>query len=351
MRTILFVGAMTVVMAVAPLLVSANQTGENVKETNVVKNEEVTFLLDFQVANNEKITSLVLIDDLEDVLEVKKVRVLDKDKNEITEKGTLAIDEQAAKVTWTAKDTGKYFGQKIYLEIEAALKPNVDLDGYYNKDTQKIEIPNIGKILVNDKETPTDKVVLVPPASVPPTISKKIEQADGKEVDSSAINFEEDFVYMNTAQIPTNRKLLKVELYDKLESVLIYKSAKVIDPDKKDITSLGVLKHDPKTNVVSWIANKPEELDGQVLKLQITAQIQNIPELANYLQDGKIVIPNKSVLKINDEDNESNKVTVTPPTIQNKAEKFVRKSTVETNDVSESTTEESATKGSSGAEK
>ena len=87
------------------------------------------------------------------------------------------------------------------------------------------------------------------------------------------------------------------------------------------------------------------------MKLQITAQIQNIPELANYLQDGKIVIPNKSVLKINDEDNESNKVTVTPPTIQNKAEKFVRKSTVETNDVSESTTEESATKGSSGAEK
>ena len=67
MRTILFVGAMTVVMAVAPLLVSANQTGENVKETNVVKNEEVTFLLDFQVANNEKITSLVLIDDLENV--------------------------------------------------------------------------------------------------------------------------------------------------------------------------------------------------------------------------------------------------------------------------------------------
>lgn len=326
-RNMLLVGTLALSIGAGTILVNAEQILQKAKESTVVKNEEVTFLLDFQVGNTEKIDSLVIMDQLENVLSLKAAKVLDKDKKDITNQGKLELDKTNEKVTWTANEPAKYFGQTIYLEVKAALKPNVDLDKYYNKETDRIEIPNVGKMIVNKDEVPTDKVVIVPPPSVKPAMSKKIEK-NGKEVDFSSIKFDEDIVYTNTAQVPTNRKLTKVELYDALEKVLVYKSAKVMDKDKKDITDQGKLVHDEKTNVVSWTANKPEDMDGKILKLQITAQVKNVPELAEYLKDGKIVIPNKAVLKINEEDTPSPEVTVTPPTIKNKAEKFVSKEKV-----------------------
>lgn len=297
------------------------------KEKDIEKNGEVVFLQPFQVKNTEKITSLEIYDDLEDVLDLIDAKIFsgtEEDLTDITDQGTLTKDDEKEKVTWKAKTPGDFFGQRIWLQVTAKLKANVDLDKYLNKETGKIEIPNIGHLVVNEEDIPTDKVVVTPPPTVVESMVKKIIDDEGKEVDSISVDFDKDFTYVNHAQVSTNRKLSSVVLYDDLEDVFVAKSAKVLDKDGKDVTAKGTLKIDKEKQIVQWTATKPENFDGEKLTLEIVAQVRNVPELANYLKDGKISVPNKSVLKINGKDTPSEEVKITPPTVENKAEKFIQ---------------------------
>ena len=297
------------------------------KEKDVVKNGEVTYLHEFVISNKEKVTSLEIYDDLEDVLDLIDAKVFSGSKDDltdITDKGTLTKDDEKEKVTWKPKTPSDFFGQTIYLQVTAKLKANVDLDPYLNKETGKIEIPNQGHMILNSDDIPTDIPKITPPPTVTESMVKKIIDEEGKEVDSMAVDFDKDFTYVNHAQIPTNRKLTSVVLYDDLEDVFVAKSAKVLDKDGKDVTAKGTLKIDKEKQIVQWSATKPENFDGEKLTLEIVAQVRNVPELANYLKDGKISVPNKSILKINDKETPSEQVEITPPPIENKAEKFIQ---------------------------
>ncbi len=108
-----------------------------------------------------KYTSMVISDDLEDVLEVLEAKVYDQNGQDITSKGTLKIDKQKSEVTFTfgeSFDYKSYEDQIINLSIKAKIKNNADLSSYVDK-----KIPNKAELHFDDKTLTSKEVTITPP--------------------------------------------------------------------------------------------------------------------------------------------------------------------------------------------
>lgn len=64
----------------------------------------------FKVSNKEKINSLVISDDLEDVLDLEEVKVFVGNKD-VTKEGRLKLDKEKESFTWTAKNPNDFLGK------------------------------------------------------------------------------------------------------------------------------------------------------------------------------------------------------------------------------------------------
>ncbi|MGY2611993.1 SpaA isopeptide-forming pilin-related protein [Bacillus pretiosus] len=108
-----------------------------------------------------KYTSMVISDDLEDVLEVLEAKVYDQNGQDITSKGTLKIDKQKSEVTFTfgeSFDYKSYEDQIINLNIKAKIKADADLSSYVDK-----KIPNKAELHFDDKKLTSNEVTVMPP--------------------------------------------------------------------------------------------------------------------------------------------------------------------------------------------
>ncbi|TXR65180.1 adhesin [Bacillus sp. AY18-3] len=108
-----------------------------------------------------KYTSMVISDDLEDVLEVLEAKVYDQNGQDITSKGTLKIDKQKSEVTFTfgeSFDYKSYEDQIINLSIKAKIKANADLSSYVDK-----KIPNKAELHFDDNNLTSNEVTVTPP--------------------------------------------------------------------------------------------------------------------------------------------------------------------------------------------
>ncbi|MGQ7876754.1 SpaA isopeptide-forming pilin-related protein [Bacillus sp. 1A] len=124
-----------------------------------------------------KYTSMVISDDLEDVLEVLEAKVYDQNGQDITSKGTLKIDKQKSEVTFTFGenfDYKSYEDQVINLSIKAKIKANADLSSYVDK-----KIPNKAELHFDDK-TLTSKEVNVTPPEAPKEGTVSIHKIDAE---------------------------------------------------------------------------------------------------------------------------------------------------------------------------
>ncbi|MGX7717655.1 isopeptide-forming domain-containing fimbrial protein, partial [Enterococcus faecalis] len=91
--------------------------------TSAKVGDEVTFKLDVQVPNTKDMTSLVIQDDLEDVLEAnKEVKVTLSDGTDITDQGKISVDEKTQKVSWTANEPNKLKEKQLFVYIKGKLK-------------------------------------------------------------------------------------------------------------------------------------------------------------------------------------------------------------------------------------
>ncbi|MGG0218250.1 SpaA isopeptide-forming pilin-related protein [Bacillus mycoides] len=108
-----------------------------------------------------KYTSMVISDDLEDVLEVLEAKVHDQNGQDITSKGTLKIDKQKSEVTFTfgeSFDYKSYEDQIINLNIKAKIKAGADLSSYVDK-----KIPNKAELHFDDKKLTSKEVTVTRP--------------------------------------------------------------------------------------------------------------------------------------------------------------------------------------------
>ena len=87
--------------------------------TSAKVGDEVTFKLDVQVPNTKDMTSLVIQDDLEDVLEAnKEVKVTLSDGRDITDQGKISVDEKTQKVSWAANEPNKLKEKQLFVYIK-----------------------------------------------------------------------------------------------------------------------------------------------------------------------------------------------------------------------------------------
>ncbi|HDR7654927.1 TPA: collagen binding domain-containing protein [Bacillus wiedmannii] len=165
-----------------PPSIEKNIVDENGK---IVENQQLTQMdqaIQYQVGthipkNSPNYTSMVISDDLEDVLEVLEAKVYDQNGQDITSKGTLNIDKQRSEVTFAFGenfDYKSYEDQVINLSIKAKIKANADLSSYVDK-----KIPNKAELHFDDK-TLTSKEVTVTPPEAPKEGTVSIHKIDAE---------------------------------------------------------------------------------------------------------------------------------------------------------------------------
>lgn len=134
--------------------------------TSTKVGDEVTFKLDVQVPNTKDMTSLVIQDDLEDVLEAnKEVKVTLSDGTDITDQGKISVDEKTQKVSWTANEPNKLKEKQLFVYIKGKLK-DADFSQYVD-DKGNIMIPNLAQLVINDEPTDSNKVNVTTPQEKP----------------------------------------------------------------------------------------------------------------------------------------------------------------------------------------
>lgn len=289
-----------------------------VKSDSTKEGKTITYRLQFDTGTIP-MNKLVLRDQLEPVLLAKTATIYDKDGNDVTSKGTLSLNDKTGLITWTPGTANDFYNRRLYLEITALVRENVDFSKYEDKDGIP-HIPNVGQMIQDDKTTNTPPVIEDLPKTVTTTVNKTVEGKKAFNVD-----YEKSFNYEIDVTIPTNRKVDKFEIVDDMPDVLEPVKA-VVKEGKSDVTSKGTLTIDKATSTMKWVPKVPTEWKGHKLTVELKAYIKNTYKVKDFANDkGVVVIPNSANLKINDGNNPTPTVTVTPPEATPQAGKFIVK--------------------------
>lgn len=130
---------------------------------NVEIGKDYSYKISFTPAADKNLTDVEITDDLEDVLDLKKVVVQNPDGKDVTDsEGTLKVDNDKESFIWQPKDeVVKTFGGKTYsVIVTAKVKDGVDLQKYLKNNV--IEIPNTAHIKSNGDDVPYNTPVVTP---------------------------------------------------------------------------------------------------------------------------------------------------------------------------------------------
>lgn len=139
--------------------------------------ENYKYTVDVAAPDGEDIKTLELKDKLEDVLDLKEIKVYDQDDNnkDVTDQGKLTKDNNTA--DWVATEPQKWHGKHLRMVITASVKNTPDLMQYLDKATGVIKVPNKAIWIINGKDDPTN-IVYVEPKGPKASVQKWIELPD-----------------------------------------------------------------------------------------------------------------------------------------------------------------------------
>jgi fimbrial isopeptide formation D2 family protein len=298
------------------------------------RGDAVDYLLTFDIGNSQNMKSLVLSDDLENVLDLKNVVIIDSDGNNVTNEGKLVTSDEDESFTWTANDPAKFSRKKLYVAIASNIKPNADVSSYDNSG-----IPNTGHMQINGQDTPTNVVHTTlngdpknpedpkkdkpndpskPDGKTPDPygnlVTKQVKAESGQWGESDKVQEDKDFDYKVEYTVGDKQDVKSVEFSDDLEDVLDLEKVTITDADGNDVTSQGELTLDKNTEKFSW---KPKaDLVGKMGGKKFTANIT-----AKLKKDSKVngEVPNTADMTVNGKDVKSNTVNVISPQADKKS--------------------------------
>lgn len=231
-----------------------------------------------------------------------------------------------------ALNKAEFYDHVYSFSFDVDVKDGMNLDKYLNKTDNTYHFPNKAQTVIDGKVKPTndtDTKVKETPDDNP--IKKII--SNGKEVDSSKVKEGDnvEFVVSNPTGVPYSSAGKTFTLYDDLEDVLDLdeKNFKMeisdLNSDKwVDITSKGKVATDSNTEKLSWSIADAKVLAGKKYRLTLNGKMKKHVGYSDYVDDqGTIKVPNTAHQVIADKDKPTNTVTVTPPAVQTKAEKFI----------------------------
>lgn len=305
-----------------------------VDSNQAARGDALDYLLTFDIGNSQSMKSLVLSDDLENVLDLKNVVIIDSDGNNVTNQGKLVTSDEDESFSWTANEPEKFSGKKLYVAVAANIKANADVSSYDNSG-----IPNTGHMQINGKDTPTNVVHTTlngdpknpedpkkdkpkdpdkPDGKTPDPygnlVNKQVKAESGQWGESDKVQENKDFDYKVEYTVGDKQDVKSVEFSDDLEDVLDLEKVTITDADGKDITNEGELKLDQNTEKFTWTPKS--EYVGKMGGKKFTANIT-----AKLKKDSKVngEIPNTADMAVNGKDVKSNTVNVIPPQADKKS--------------------------------
>lgn len=286
-----------------------------VDEESVLVGQDIKYVLSFQVPNSQKIEQLYFYDDLEEEALVVKSAIMFNQKGEdITDKGKLEINESTQKVVWTPNDPTIWYGQKLGMQIIAYIKDDARFKEEWKQPDGSYKIPNVGHMVVNDKDTETPPVVVIPPTPNVPAVVKKVS-ADGKEFsDKVKIEKGKEYTYRVTFTVTNTKKLEKLEFFDDLEDIQNLLSVEMTDYEGNKLPEdFGKMEiDDNKESWVYTVAN-PTAAVGKKYIAIIKAKIKEDVDDSDWKSGDEYVVPNVANMRINGDDIPSNKTEVNYP--------------------------------------
>ena len=317
--------------------------------TLVNQNEEYTYDIYHTVPGEFKdfyYKSYEIKDEIPDVLDIHEIKVFDEGDNDVTD--WFDVKNDGNKISAVAKNTGdaNFYNHTYRVNVKVSVKDGADLSKYMVDG--KIKLPNKATVVIDGEEKSSNEVNTTF-EQINPEVKKSI-------VDNGTMTDHEDLSYKNMIatyrldNVVPNKHMSSLILSDDLEDVLelantdnikVYMSdinkeeAKSKEKSKskakstkaneavedseltgdavnigEDVTAEGDLAIEG--NKVTWTAKDPNKFAGKKLSLVIQAKVKDGADTSKYENDGKVNIPNKSQLIVDDNTIDSNEVTVTP---------------------------------------
>ncbi|WP_142292918.1 isopeptide-forming domain-containing fimbrial protein [Bacillus cereus] len=277
---------------------------------------DVNYNFGYDIASKKEI---ILQDDLEDILDVLDTKLTNAEGKEIPV--IPVIDKEKSIVTYKIplqNDSYAYLaGQQYKLIIKAKIKRGTNVE-VLKKFITEGGIPNTAQLILDDKPSESNKVVVIPSVEEP-KLHKTVSDSDETNVEEATLlNIKEKFTWNVEYEFGNAPSAYNaIVLSDDLEDILEIMDVKVVN--KKGETVNVEPKIDPVSKKVTVELLKKEEsyayLEGETYTMYITSKIEDDtpPEkIAKYIAKGGI--PNKAELVLDHKPTISNEVHVKPST-------------------------------------
>ncbi|WP_167630380.1 isopeptide-forming domain-containing fimbrial protein [Listeria valentina] len=154
------------------------ENGKLVEQNETTEEKAYQYRLDYTIPNDVPYEKIEVGDTLEPVLNLKGVKVYDKNGKDISNQGTLTLDPKKNRFSWSPKNPEAFAGQSFYVLIDSSVKKDADLSKY--KKGEDYVIPNQAYLTLDDKKQETNQVttlVALPKAEVKPETPKVTPKA------------------------------------------------------------------------------------------------------------------------------------------------------------------------------
>lgn len=312
-----------------------NEAGEKVDLLELMDiTKDIVFDGSVQIANDTAITSIVLSDHLHEAFVFDNLKVFNEVGEDISNEGVIKIngnpvltdkDTDSTKTTKEDTDSNKENQTDSYKSNEITFEFNKEyaakligkqlnwqvvanyIEGSDLSALEALKIPNKMAIFVNKEPIESNIVEVVPPA-LDSHITKKIVDSDELVDEKEIATVDDPIEFVLNAAIQNDLKLTNISIADKLDDRLDLISVKVEDAAGKAVSDWGKVKFENQTMTFEFLDEKLDQLHGKVFKVTILTKVKADVSLDQM----KDKIENTAILVVNDQEINSNLVTVTP---------------------------------------
>ncbi|PFN27106.1 cell wall anchor protein [Bacillus cereus] len=264
--------------------------------------------------------SIVLQDDVEDILDILDVKVINKKGEVVNIKPKIDATKKQV-VIEVPKQEGSYVyltGEVYTMQITSKIADGVN-QSELARYIVKGGIPNTAELVLNNKPVKSNEVYVVPPKEKP-KVTKTVSTQNEKEVEKGTLQERnEEFTWNVAYQFGNDTaNLEKVTLQDDLEDILDILDVKLLN-EKGEVVKVTP-KIDQQTKKVTIELEKKDGSYAYLAGLKYTMHIKSkiaegtpVEVLAKYIANGGV--PNIGELVFDNTPISSNKVVVIPPSI------------------------------------
>ncbi|MED0968631.1 isopeptide-forming domain-containing fimbrial protein [Bacillus paramycoides] len=264
--------------------------------------------------------SIVLQDDLEDILDILDVKVINKKGEVVNIKPKIDAAKKHVMIE-VPKQEGSYAyltGEVYTMQITSKIADGVN-QSELARYIVKGGIPNTAELVLNNKSVKSNEVYVVPPKEKP-KVTKTVSTQNEKEVEKGTLQERnEEFTWNVAYQFGNDTaNLEKVTLQDDLEDILDILDVKLMN-EKGEVVKVTP-NIDKQTKKVTIELEKKDGSYAYLAGLKYTMHIKSkiaegtpVEVLAKYIANGGV--PNIAELVFDNTPISSNKVVVIPPSI------------------------------------